>query len=471
MIILRYIRYGLFFLSATIFTLQLNAQQVLEFDAYMNIVSKNHPVALQADLQIDKAEATLLMARGNFDPVAWHQLTQKYFDSEQYYSLHNSGLKVPTWFGIELGAGYEQNKGLFMNPERTTPADGLWLAGISLPVGRGMFIDQRRAELRKARIYTESSVAQQQSILNQLLLEAGNSYWQWFEAYHKMHVYRESVDLAEERFNATKSGWQLGDRPAIDTLEAGIQVQDRKLAFQEAQLNYANTTILLSVFLWSEGIIPMEIAPETTPPALDNAPAIPADVRYALLIDSLFEQHPDLLQVRFAIDQLEVDKKLKQEMLKPLLNLKYNALSEPLNNNPLSEYSPNNYNWGLEFSFPLFIRKERGALRLANVQLDEARMSLSNHVVATAFKARASLNEWQTTASQTELYTNTVRDYAGLLNGERAMFNAGESSLFMVNAREMGYINAQLKLIELTAKNRQAGLKTAWAFGILAEQF
>jgi outer membrane protein TolC len=468
---LKYISFGVFILCLITCEFQLQAQRVLNFENYMAMVAQNHPVAYQADLQIEKARANLLMARGNFDPVAWHQLTQKYFDSKQYYSLINSGLKVPTWFGIELGAGYEQNQGLFLNPENNTPADGLWLAGLSVPVGRGLLIDQRRAELRKARIYTESSIAQQQSILNQLLLDAGKSYWQWFEAYHKMQVYAEAITVAEERFNATKSGWQLGDRPAIDTLEAGIQVQDRNLAYQEAQLNYANSTALLSIYLWSEGVIPMEVDSQTTPPDLENAPVIPADARYALLIDSLFEQHPDLLQVQYAIDQLEVEKNLSQEMLKPLLNLKYNALSEPVNNNPLSEYSPNNYNWGLEFSFPLFIRKERGALRLANVQLNEAKLSLSNQVASTAFKARASLNEWQTTASQTELYTNTVRDYAGLLNGERSMFNAGESSLFMVNAREMGYINAQLKLIELTAKNRQAGLKTAWAFGILAEQF
>jgi hypothetical protein len=80
------------------------------------------------------------------------------------------------------------------------------------------------------------------------------------------------------------------------------------------------------------------------------------------------------------------------------------------------------------------------------------------------------LNEWETLEGLVELYQQTVQDYLGLLNGERQMFNAGESSLFMVNSRELGYINAQLKLIELLAKNHKAELKTLYSFGLLGDE-
>ena len=79
------------------------------------------------------------------------------------------------------------------------------------------------------------------------------------------------------------------------------------------------------------------------------------------------------------------------------------------------------------------------------------------------------LNLWTTTIDQINLYNQTVRDYYGLLDGERKMFNAGESSLFMVNSREIGYIQAQLKLIELIAKNRKAQLTANFALGLLAQ--
>ena len=59
-----------------------------------------------------------------------------------------------------------------------------------------------------------------------------------------------------------------------------------------------------------------------------------------------------------------------------------------------------------------------------------------------------------------------VKDYEGLLNGERSMFNAGESSLFLINSREVNYINAQLKLVELLAKRKVTILALNYSLGI-----
>ena len=77
------------------------------------------------------------------------------------------------------------------------------------------------------------------------------------------------------------------------------------------------------------------------------------------------------------------------------------------------------------------------------------------------------INTWQTTAEQAQLYTQTVTDYSNLLAAERQLFDTGESSLFLVNRRELGYINAQVKLIELHTKNRKASLATEYALGQL----
>ena len=78
------------------------------------------------------------------------------------------------------------------------------------------------------------------------------------------------------------------------------------------------------------------------------------------------------------------------------------------------------------------------------------------------------VNEWEITKEQADLYAQTVNDYRGLLEGERALFDSGESSLFMVNSRELGYINAQIKLIEILTKNQKAILATRYSLGTLA---
>ncbi len=459
------------FLIGILPCLQVGAQsdttQLLSFEDFMLRVKTHHPMAVQAGLQREKGNASVLQARGAFDPKAFADVAQKYYDDKQYYSIVDGGLKVPTWFGLELKGGYEQNRGVFLNPENTVPGAGLWYAGLSLPIGQGLFIDERRAELRQAQLYRESTQAIRDAMLNDLLYMAGKTYWDWFMAYNNLRVYEDAYELALQRFNAVRQSTFLGDRPDIDTLEAGIQVQNRQLGLQQAQLDFANTSALLSVYLWDEGVIPLEVAEGTLPQTSTAVQALPVEPQMVMAMDSLLAQHPELVQYRYKVDQLEIERSWKQEQLKPTLNLNYNALTEAVQDNPLAEYSPSNYKWGLTFSMPILLRKERGALRLADLKIQETELDIANKTASLGYKAVASLNEWSNTADQVALYTQTVRDYNGLLNGERQMFNAGESSLFMVNSRELGYINAQLKLIELLAKNRKASLGASYALGVL----
>ena len=149
---------------------------VFTYNEYLELVKNNHPVAKQAGIQLEKGEAEVQTARGGFDPKVGAEINQKYFDGKQYYDISTSSLKIPTWFGIELESGYEQNQGVFLNPENTVPNAGLWYAGIKVPIGQGMFIDKRRAALRKAQIYQESTFAEKQALLNDLLYDAGKYY-------------------------------------------------------------------------------------------------------------------------------------------------------------------------------------------------------------------------------------------------------------------------------------------------------
>ena len=440
--------------------------EILSFNDFMKIVSKHHPMARQADLMVENGEAYLLNAKGGFDPKAITNVAQKYFDDGQYYSLVNGGLKLPTWFGLELQAGFEQNQGLYLNPEHKTPDVGLYYAGVSLSVGQGLIIDKRRAELQKAQAFLNISGMERLLMLNDLLYEAGKAYWDWYMAFNTLSVYREALQLAQTRFNAVKQGQLFGDRPAIDTLEAGIQVQNRRLFLQQAELDYQNTTARLSIYLWENGQIPLEPKSNVVPEFFTNTANTPVlDTNIPVILDSMIMEHPAIKQYLSKIEQLEIEKKWKKEQLKPVLNLKYNALVEPMGGETISSASMNNYNWGLEFSFPLLLRKERGALKMADIKIQDASYEVSTKQAALSYKVKAAFNEWTNMGNQVRLYQQTVNDYRSLLAGERRMFDAGESSLFMVNSRELGYINASIKLIELYTKNQKASLETTYALG------
>ncbi len=372
----------IFIILLILYGFSVNAQtdlktgKLLSYDDFIGLVKANHPIAKQADILTVQGKAQLRTARGDFDPKASYTLSQKNFTDKQYYDLNKFGLKIPTWYGLEFNTGYEQNEGILLNPENSTPGAGLWQAGVSLDLGNGLFIDKRRASLKKAKLMLESSFEEKKIIYNELIYEAGKVYWEWFEAHNNVLIYENALTLAEQRFNGVKLAAFNGDKPFIDTVEAKIQVQNRQLNYQQSLLNYQNTTLMLSTFLWMDGVIPLELKNETAPLAVDNIKVEPSNLQLESQVDSIENTHPYLKVLDLKIQQLEINRKLKSEMLKPNLNLNYNAINQPIGNDPFAEYNMNNYKWGLEISMPLFLRKERGELKFDQLEIQDNQLEL-----------------------------------------------------------------------------------------------
>jgi len=434
-------------------------------EQFMWYVTSFHPIAQQAKLVEKTAENAVRSARGAFDPKLQGQLDQKYFDGKNYYQLVNAGLKVPTWYGIELKAGVDQNTGNYLNPQNTLPQNGLLYSGISVPLGKGLFIDQRRATLKEAQLFVTYSKAQQQNILNNLLFEATTGYWKWVEAWNQLQVFETSLDLAQERFRAVKQSFLQGDKPAIDTLEAFIQVQNRSIQSNEIRLQYQNASMKLSNYLWLDNDVPLEITDSLVPPAL-------RDTEELAIPNNTFQEeelaaHPILQEYALKLAQLDIEKQVKVEALKPKLNLNYNPISEALGSGPV--LSTENYKWGVAFSFPLFLRKERGDLNMTKIKLTETELALQQKTLELRNKVQAYFNEQETARKQILLFEDAVINYRRMLQGEKTKFFNGESSLFLVNSRENKLIDAQLKYISLKSKYHIAVNGYHWAKGDLVK--
>nr|WP_321451420.1 TolC family protein [uncultured Carboxylicivirga sp.] len=444
--------------DTTVFTLQ----QLLWY------VEQYHPVSIQSQLVVKQGASEVRKARGNFDPYLFAGLDQKYYDDKEYYSLLGTGLKVPTWYGIELKTGYDQNRGYNLNPQNRVPDDGLWYAGISVPVGKGLVIDKRRAELKQAKLYAESTKAEQEKMMLSLYFDAVKKYWDWVAAYNELQVYNEAVELAQIRLRAIKGSHEFGDRSAIDTLEAHIVVQNRQLNMKEAKLKYDNVTLELSNYLWFENGVPLNISEEIHPPiytVADKAPVITAD-SINNLVNELGFSHPEMQLMDYKLASLEVDRKLKRESFKPNLNLNYNFLNEPNGGNVFQSYSINNYKWGFNFSMPLFLREERGAYQQATLKLQDAELKQSAKLLNLQNKLLKYYNTQITLSEQVDLYADVVKNYNRMLDAEKQRFESGESSLFVVNARENYLIDARLKMISLLAKYNVSIVGVGYAAGI-----
>jgi len=444
---------------------QTDSTRALSFPAFLTLVKKNHPVAKQAELLLKSAKAAEQAARGSFDPKLFYDFNGKFFDDKNYYELGEGGFSVATNIGLELKAGYEQNSGIYLNPENTTPANGLVYTKFSMPFLQGLIIDERRAILKQAKIFNELSEVERLAVLNELMYNAGKAYWDWQLAYLNLRVFNEAVQTAQQRFEGVKKSWSFGDRPAIDTVEALIQLQDRIINFQQGRLEFITKGLMLSNFLWMENNVPVIITEKTIPEKYVENGELGLNLsKRVKQLDSLVNNHPELRVYEFKLKQLQVDRRLKQDKLKPRLNVNYNPLYNPEN---LSAGFLNNYKYGVSLGFPLFLRKERGELAMARIKIDQLNFETGNKRNELLNKTKVSVNEFNNLANQIAIYDKNVLNYERLWDSEKRLFEQGESSLFMMNSREMSMINARLKLNEMINKNQKAMLEAQYSFGLL----
>lgn len=445
-----------------------DSAQVLTLQDFHRLILQHHPVASQAALLTEQARQELRMARGAFDPVISSKVYRKEYNGKEYYTLWNNTLRIPTWFGPELIAGYDQTQGEYLNPENGTPDKGLSYAGIAVPLGQGLFIDERRAIVRQASLLQGIAEAERVKLINKLLLQATKDYWDWLLYYNEVQLYQESLELADFRLQAVRARVQEGDLAAIDTVEALTALQERQVMLQQAQLAYNNTRLMVSTHLWAANQVPLELQ-ESTIPALNGSEltSLPQDsVQQILAIAKA--NHPDLRKLNLKGQQLEVEQRYAADKLKPKLNVEYNVLQSDfyMNADVLErQYLGANYKLGVSFSLPLFLREERGKLQLTKAKQQSNSLDLAQTLREVETNLLAAFNDWQALGEQIRLQEQMVANAETLRDGEVIRFQNGESSLFLVNAREVKMMESQLKLYALRTKYAKAKTLLYWAAG------
>ena len=443
----------LFFFIGNLIYSQTNSN-VLSFEEFLGYVKTTHPLTKQANLKISEAQAKLMKARGGFDPKLEADYIEKEYSNKNYYSIFNGSFKIPTWYGIEIKAAFDNSEGIYLNPENTLPNSGLTSLGISIPLGQGLWVNERMAELRKAKIYQRVNEAERKIMLTEVIYEASQSYLNWKRSYDEVELYKEYLKNAINRYNGVTKLIEEGDKPAIDSVEAGITVKTRKLNLENATLKLIKAKLSVSNYLWTEDGIPIEIE-EFINPETD----LDQNLLYVLKVDDFQElsiqNHPKIEALNSKLEILNVETKLAGNSLLPKLDVNYNYLSEP---SAFDNYQFNDYKFGVNFSFPLFLRKERANLKLAKIKVSESQFSLNFEKQLLINKIESQKNELNSYKKQIKILSDLIGNYNLMLNAEERLFQMGESSLFLINSRENTLVTAQLSNIQLTNSYLQSAL-------------
>ena len=417
----------------------------LTYEEYIGYVKKFHPLAKQANLKISEGQAKLMKARGAFDPKIEASYNEKQYGDKQYYSFFNGSFKIPTWYGIEIKAAFDNNEGIYINPENTLPNSGLTSVGITVPIGQGLWINERMAELKQAKLYQNVVIAEQSIMLTEVLYQASISYINWKQSHDEVKLYEEYLENAKVRYNGIVKSIELGDKPAIDSVEVGITLNSRKLSLEKSRLKLTKARYELSNHLWTENNIPLEID-ESLYPESNLALVIPNQLNLENLENVSIEQHPKLSALQSKLDILKVDRRLQGNKILPKLEASYNYLSEP---SAFDDYRFEDYKIGVNFSVPLFLRKERAQYKLAKLQVQDSEFGFATEKVSLNNKIEAQKKEINSYKKQIDINRNLVNNYNTMLDGEDKLFVAGESSVFLINSRENSLVSAQLATISL----------------------
>ena len=174
------------------------------------------------------------------------------------------------------------------------------------------------------------------------------------------------------------------------------------------------------------------------------------------------------MKLRLKINSLQIDQSLAKENFKPQLDISYVWLDQPIT--PDGETTDitlqDNFKVGVDFSFPIFLRKERAKLRQTEFKIldSEYELEFSERKIINNINAR--YNSVLTTINLIRQQFGMVENYELVVRAERLNLDQGESDLFKLNSQLDKLIESKTKLFKLRSQYKKSIAELYWIAGI-----
>jgi len=156
------------------------------------------------------------------------------------------------------------------------------------------------------------------------------------------------------------------------------------------------------------------------------------------------------------------------EYLKPRLDLSYNFLNQPLT--PSGEFQSftflNDYKFGLDFSMPILIRKERAKLAQTKIKIQGTGYERTQAEREILNQINSTYNQLVNTNVILGQQASVAANYERLLEAEILNLENGESDLFKINIQQEKLIQSQSKLLKLKADYEKMKATLYWSAGV-----
>jgi len=425
------------------------------------------------------------------------------------------------WQGASLGLDFENARQSTSNPfvSLNPFINSRLVFSVSLPLLRGRAVDRERGELRIRSKQLDGSEAEFEQRVNEVVSRVEQAYWDLVAAREAVEVLRESVELAREQLARTRRMVESQTLAPVEISAAEAELERRVDSYYTGLnlLTEAENGLKMLLAggrqeeLWNEEIIPTEVKMIEPPEADDLRSAVAAALA----------RRPELRALKARQQAAHVQTELSAEMVKPQLNLVAGYANAGLagtvsaRENPFSEASRisairlnelsalaglppvpvvsfgglpdilvGGYGTALSnlfarryqtfqagLSLDLNLRNRAAEANLAQARLAERRLALEQTRLEQLIEmqVRNALQALETARQRIRAAEASARAAKEKLDSEVRLFQAGESTNFMVLTRQNEYSDSRRREVVARLEANKAVSRLRLAMGLTLE--
>ncbi len=421
----------------------------LLLEEVLQSTERHHPILLAQITERAAAEGKVLGSQGAFDTKLGASAGTNRFG---YYKTRTSSGKISqplAGLGGELFGGYKRGLGNFepWKEGQLTLSRGEWSGGVRLPLLRNRRIDQQRTDLLLARLAVEFADA---SILEQrlaILEVAASTYWSWVSAGRKLSIAIDLLALAEDRVQQVEQLVDAGQVAEIEIAENQRAVLLRRSATVSAERDLQAARLDLSLFLRDSngnivqagrGQLPEFPEPRGVPPA-----QLEEDLNGAL------RRRPEIASLLVQLRQNDAVMHLARNQLRP--EISFTAQYGRDSGSGTISKSGNEVIAGITLESPVQRRKARGEIAIQNAKQEQLLYKLRYVRDRVEVDVRDAASALELALRRLDLARAEYDVARRLAAAEMERFELGDSTLFIVNQREMAAAAAGLAAVDALA--------------------
>ena len=422
----------------------------LTLDRILQSVDLHYPPLRIALLESPIAEADYLAAQGRFDLVLRSFVETNSLGFYESRRFDVSAEQPTALWGTSFFTGYQASGGAFPSYDGKLQTNGLgeYRAGMRVPLFRDRALDSRRAELGKAHLgrrLADLGIQQQRLVI---LQAATARYWNWVAAGRRFAVAQSIFNIAVEREKILETAVELGQLPRFEVLDNKRIIEQRRSQFVAARRGVEQASFDLSLFYRDNQGQPRIALPEQLPPAFPRPSGLDENQLERDIAQAL-DRRPELARLQTQQDQVRLDQRLAENRRLPGLDFIL-SYDRELGERRVPR-GPNELRAGIAFELPLQRRTATGqavAARTRVAQIDQRLQFQREQVsveVRDAISAVRAAFEGANVLEAEVLATRQVED------AERLRYDLGESTLFVLNQRELQTADAQVREVSALA--------------------